>query len=597
VKRLLSSAWLSVAILLAAAILLILQPAADQGHGLSASFWDNDKFIGTPVLVKDVRRWEMSMDGNLASSDQSTFSIRWEGYLQIEQAGQYEFMLDSDDGSTLWLNGRRVVDNRGTHVRRQRHGSTQLDSGEHNIKLEYTQGVGNSFLSVSYKAPGMTDWHSIPLDILTPRPMQQFDSSLAKSANQGRLIVQMFLVLLLLAACIQFVFVRRARLRELLKDRSQRQAFFKRIAGSSITHDLVVVLICLGFYLQTIAARLPHEPYMKGDSPYYANTVISMLHDGDLDQRNQSDTSIFEKPKSWTNIGMYDSNLARGSRGEWYPKHTLILPFLSVPFYAALGGQGLLIFNVVILLLMLVVVRRVAWHFASPAAADVAAVAIGLTPLFHHFAYSYSADILAAVLIVGGVGALLSQRGLAAGFLLGLSVWVKIPNGIVLPLAFFLLLILKDYRTLFRFIFGCAVSLGIFAGFNWYQFGAPWITSYQRVWTIERGVSTIGDHVSSFDFPFWEGMRLQLVDSLHGLIPTAGAAVLAIFGYFSLFKKSRPAFFLILLFSAITFLFYCKYDFVTGSHYSNRFLMPVVALAAIPLACLLDALFRKKSEL
>jgi len=593
-KRLLGSVWLFIGILLAAAILLLLRPAADQGYGLRASFWDNDNFTGTAVLEKDVQRWELSMDGNLASSDQSTFSIRWEGYLHIEQAGQYEFLLDSDDGSTLWLAGRRVVENRGTHVRRQKHGNVHLDSGEHQFKLHYTQGVGDSFLRVRYKTPDMTDWQPIPLVMLTPQPMQQFDRSIPEEANKYRLIVHILVLVLLLAAMFQFVFIRRARLLELYKDRSQRREFLKRIAASPITHDLVCVLICLGFYLQTIAARLPHEPYMKGDSPYYANTAISILYDGDLDQRNQSDKSIFEKPKSWTNIGMYDSNIARGSRGEWYPKHTLILPFLSVPFYAALGGHGLLVFNVVILLLLIVVVRRVAWHFASQGAADVAAVAICLTPLFHHFAYSYSADILAAVLVVGGFGALLSQRGLAAGFLLGLSVWVKIPNGIVLPLAFILLLVLKDYRTLIRFCIGCVVSLGIFAGFNWYQFGAPWITSYSRVWTIERGVSTIGDHVSSFDFPFWEGMRLQLIDSVHGLLPTAGASILAVFGYWGLFKKSRPAFYLILLFSAITFLFYCKYDFITGSHYSNRFLMPVVALSAIPLACLLDSLFRRK---
>jgi len=362
-----------------------------------------------------------------------------------------------------------------------------------------------------------------------------------------------------------------------------------KIVRSPIALDVVCVLLCLGFYVQTIAVRLPHEPYMKGDSPYYANIVISILYDFDLDQRNQSDPSIFENPKPWTNIGMYDSNIARGSRGEWYPKHTLVLPFLSLPFYAAWGGFGLLIFNLLVLLALIVAIRRVAALYASAGASGIAAVLIGITPLFHHFAYSYSADILAALLLVCAVGAVLTKRGLWAGILMGLAVWTKLPNAIGLLLAGVMLIVMRDWKTCLHYCAGCAASLGVFAAFNWYQFGAPWITSYSRVWVIKHGQPQIGDHLASFAYPFFGGLRLQLADQVHGLVPTAGASLIAVLGYGRLYKKSRPAFALILLFSVLTFLFYCKYDFITGSDYSNRFLMPLVALSAVPLACLLDA--------
>jgi hypothetical protein len=577
------------ALVVAALSFFALAPPHDQGHGLRATFFANSHWREPAALHKEVvRRLDISMDGNLASSNQSNYSVRWEGFLRIDDPGKYDFLLDSDDGSVLWIDGKKIVENGGTHVRRQRERGIHLSEGEHEIKLQYSQGVGNSFFRFRFKPPGESSWECIPLARLTPVEGSRFDRKSVDRSNRNRIVLFCFGVLLLSAALAHLVVFRWNRIGPVFRDAGVRKELAGRIMRSAVTHDVICVLLCLGFYLQTIAVRYPHEPYLQGDSPYYANTAVSILMDFDLDQRNQSDPDVFEKPQRWTNIGMYDSNIARGSAGEWYPKHTLVLPFLSVPFYAVFGGIGFLVFNVVILLLMVVVIRRVAWLYAGPGAASIAAVLIGISPMFHHFAYSYSADILAAVLLVGGLGATLTRRGLAAGFLLGLSVWVKIPNGIGLVLAGLLLLVRKDWRTFWWFCGGAFVSMGLFAGFNWYQFGAPWMTSYSQVWVIENGISKIGDHVSSFDYPFWDGMRLQLVDGVHGLIPTAGVSLLAIFGYGRLFKKDRAAFALILLFSAITFLFYCKYDFITGSHYANRFLMPVVALSVVPLACLLE---------
>jgi len=589
VSKAMRSPLLSLILLAAALIVFLARPQGDAGHGLRASYYAKARFQGAPVLVRDVRSWELSLDGNLASSNQSNYSVSFEGFIQIVTQGSYGFLLDSDDGSSLWIDDRPVVANGGVHVRRRKEGSLQLASGEHAVRLQYSQGVGDSFLRVRWKPPGESSFREIPLDLLMPVPRASFDLTAARHSNLLRTLVGVLGLLLLLAAAILRLWARWASICDLVRDSKIRGAFFIRIIRSPVVLDAVCVLLCLGFYVQTIAVRLPHEPYMKGDSPYYANIVISILHDFDLDQRNQSDPSIFENPHSWTNIGMYDSNIARGSRGEWYPKHTLVLPFLSLPFYAAWGGFGLLIFNLLVLLALIVAMRRVAAMYASSGAACVAAVLVGITPLFHHFAYSYSADILAALLLVAAMGAVLTGRGLLAGLFFGLAVWTKLPNAIGLLAAGVMLIVIRDWKTCLRYCIGCTISLGAFAAFNWYQFGAPWVTSYSRVWVIEQGHSVIGDHLASFAYPFFDGLRLQLIDQVHGLVPTAGAAVLAVFGYGRLYKKSRPAFALILLFSLLTFLFYCKYDFITGSDYSNRFLMPLVAISAVPLSCLLDA--------
>ncbi|MDN3514871.1 MAG: PA14 domain-containing protein [Candidatus Brocadia sp.] len=46
---------------------------------------------------------------------QSPFTIEWDGLLKIERRADYTFVLGSDDGSELFLNGKLIIDNGGHH--------------------------------------------------------------------------------------------------------------------------------------------------------------------------------------------------------------------------------------------------------------------------------------------------------------------------------------------------------------------------------------------------------------------------------------------------------------------------------------------------
>ena len=225
----------------------------------------------------------------------------------------------------------------------------------------------------------------------------------------------------------------------------------------------------------------------------------------------------------------------------------------------------------------------------------MAAVVTGISPLFHYYAYGYCADILSAALLVAGLGLVFSQRGFLAGLVLGISVWAKLPNVIGLGLAAGMLLITGKRRTLMSLGLGSSVGLGLFGAINWYMFSAPWTTGYQKVMIVERGEVRLSTHMSSFGLPFFKGLSLQLTDTTHGLLPTAWSSVLGFLGGLFLITRKSAALITMLLFMLVTFLFYCKYDFVSASGYSNRFLMPAVALSAIPLAVLLDRLVGTQS--
>lgn len=68
------------------------------------------------------------------------FAIRYEGQFSVDREGTYTFRLNSDDGSRLYINGERVIDNDGQHPPRSMSGSIDLQQGNHTIVLEYYQG-------------------------------------------------------------------------------------------------------------------------------------------------------------------------------------------------------------------------------------------------------------------------------------------------------------------------------------------------------------------------------------------------------------------------------------------------------------------------
>ncbi|HOX44866.1 MAG TPA: PA14 domain-containing protein [Myxococcota bacterium] len=589
-KPLLRSRWTAVALLSLGLLASLLSPPAHPGHGLRASYWDGSLApAGEPDRTLLQRSFSISVDGNQASSNQTVWCLVLEGQLELPAEGEWGFRLDSDDGSRLWLDGRLVVDNTGIHPRRLREGRLRLEAGPHDLRLEYAENLGESYLTVELQPPG-EGWRELPLGWVRPAAPTPVELLAEGQAELRRaLLLGLSAALVLLAFGLRLCACWREA-RAALRDAASRRAALGSLLARGWVQDLAVVAVCLPFYVQTIATRLPVEPYMKGDSIYYANTAVSLLRDHDLDQRNQTDQRIFTELKPWTQITLANSNISRGQRGEWYPKHPVLMPALSVPFLALWGGFGLVLYNLASLLLLLVVMRRLAARFARPGAAAAGAVLVGLSPMFHNFAYSYCPDILSALLVVAGLLAAAHRRGALAGLALGLAVWVKLPNALAGLLLGLGLVAARDWRLLARLALGAAISLGAFAALNWYQFGAPWWTSYQRVWVVEGGVSRLGDHVTSFTRPFWDGVRLQLFNDQLGLLSTASVGVLGWLGLGSLGTRSRLLAFVAAAFGLLTFLLYCKYDYTHASHFSNRFLMPVVALSSLPLGCLIDRL-------
>ena len=91
------------------------------------------------------------------------FAVRFEGFIEAPESGLYHFGLKSDDGSRLYINGQKVVDNDGTHPPVYKQGKLQLKAGLHPILVEYFQGPRYGInLQLYWLKPGMKKKTLVP---------------------------------------------------------------------------------------------------------------------------------------------------------------------------------------------------------------------------------------------------------------------------------------------------------------------------------------------------------------------------------------------------------------------------------------------------
>lgn len=92
------------------------------------------------------------------------FAYKYRTYIKIPTKGVYKFYTYSDDGSVLYINGEKVVDNDGGHSARRREGKIALEAGYHLLELHYFEDYMGETLEVGISSrhlseqPIPTEW-------------------------------------------------------------------------------------------------------------------------------------------------------------------------------------------------------------------------------------------------------------------------------------------------------------------------------------------------------------------------------------------------------------------------------------------------------
>jgi mono/diheme cytochrome c family protein len=81
-------------------------------------------------------------------------AIKFDGFVKIENDGNYTFTTNSDDGSKLWIDGKLVVNNDGIHPPQVKSGKIKLTKGMHKLTVAVFNAGGGFELSVEVEGPG-----------------------------------------------------------------------------------------------------------------------------------------------------------------------------------------------------------------------------------------------------------------------------------------------------------------------------------------------------------------------------------------------------------------------------------------------------------
>jgi PA14 domain. len=72
----------------------------------------------------------------------------------VKEKGGYRFLVGSDDGFALEIDGKRICSFSGDRAYSKQVCRVTLDQGDHQLKLSYFQGYGNAGLTLQYQPSG-----------------------------------------------------------------------------------------------------------------------------------------------------------------------------------------------------------------------------------------------------------------------------------------------------------------------------------------------------------------------------------------------------------------------------------------------------------
>jgi hypothetical protein len=111
---------------------------------------------------------EFSLNG-LTLPREDHVAVVFEGQLQIPTSGTWDFKLASDDGSKLYIDRKLVVDDDGNHGIIAAAGTVELTTGAHDIRVEYFNDGGGSWLGTWFEGPHVSRQYIDPNWLTLPR--------------------------------------------------------------------------------------------------------------------------------------------------------------------------------------------------------------------------------------------------------------------------------------------------------------------------------------------------------------------------------------------------------------------------------------------
>lgn len=119
--------------------------------------WRWLKFVGHATIADVNMPSDRAFRNSIPATPSRDYAWMIYGKLKIFKGGKYEFCTSSDDGSFLFVEDVRVVNNDGLHGARNRCGWKTLAPGFHDIRVEGFQHHGGAYEVAQYRGPDTLD--------------------------------------------------------------------------------------------------------------------------------------------------------------------------------------------------------------------------------------------------------------------------------------------------------------------------------------------------------------------------------------------------------------------------------------------------------
>ena len=167
----------------------LLPPEGTEGKGLLGAYYQNSEFQGMPGKIQVDREiaFQYGEDGPF-DNVRDNFSMIWTGRFAPHKSGLYRFMLNSDDGSRLFLGDERVIDHWGDHAAFEKWGEVRLKAGkEIPLKILYYESGGIASVLFGWR---FIEEKPLPVKLLQKIEVIDSDGQLITSDNKNIMVKQ-----------------------------------------------------------------------------------------------------------------------------------------------------------------------------------------------------------------------------------------------------------------------------------------------------------------------------------------------------------------------------------------------------------------------
>jgi hypothetical protein len=258
-----------VASTLLTSILGVTTQLAPLAQGLKAEYF-SDESGASPAVASTLD--SQPSTGHLVDAWQGSppevFSATWTGSIVALREGTYTLATVSDDGSSVFVDGRLVVDNGGRHGARLATGFIHLARGTHAVWIHYFQAGGAFHFEFLWARDG-SRLEPVPAWALRPRAVRSYPRVLAAVLRDFSLAFSEWVwVGLLVLWCASAVGPQIARLRAFLERQGAWPSLGWILAGS-----LILNLAGIGWGLpgEWAGIELKPEYVLDGMSQHFSH--------------------------------------------------------------------------------------------------------------------------------------------------------------------------------------------------------------------------------------------------------------------------------------------------------------------------------------